>query len=330
MNKRVEWIDTLRGVAMLFVVLGHAFVNKNNRIRNYIYSFHMPLFFFISGLTTKRKDIKFMDYLGKKTKAILGPYVFINFFMILYKLIMNFSLGMYSSLNIKTSLIYFVKGYSDYIPCIQSWFLLALFVMDIVFFVLMKITRNDIELTAGVLVIFVFGYWYSRTNYTFLEYWHIDTALIGLIFYYGGYMFMKFIDKMNVILSSKKSVFLILITFPLGYYLQYLNGRVSMNANNYSNIYLFLLSAFLTIFSLIVAVNLFLKGDKLFKGVGIMSIFYLGYHSCLLTPIKYYWKVMLSNDVLTIVTSVAVFLILYPIATVCMKYVPILVGKLRT
>ena len=38
MNKRIEWIDTLRGVAMFFVILGHAFIKRNNIVRNYIYS----------------------------------------------------------------------------------------------------------------------------------------------------------------------------------------------------------------------------------------------------------------------------------------------------
>ena len=312
---------------MFFVVLGHAFIDKKNIIRNYIYSFHMPLFFFISGLTTKRKDVKFFDYLKKKIKTILLPYIFINLFMLIFKFIMNFSAGMYSSLNITTAFEYFIKGYSEFIPCIQSWFLLALFIMDIIFFILTKITKNDIELTIGVILLFILGYFYSETDYTFLVYWHFDTALIGLLFYYCGYIFMKFIDKFNLIIKNNKSLLLILITFPLGYYLQHLNGRVSMNANNYNNIYLFLLSSFITIFSLIIFVNLILKKDKLFNKVGIMSIFYLGYHSCLLTPIKHFYNPLFSTDILTIITSFVVFIILYPISNICLKYVPIVVGK---
>ena len=140
---------------------------------------------------------------------------------------------------------------------------------------------------------------------------------------------MKFIDKFNIIIKSNKSLLLILITFPFGYYLQYLNGRVSMNANNYNNICLFLLSSLITIFSLIIFANLFLKRDKLFKRVGVMSIFYLGYHSCLLTPVKYVIEPMVSTNFLTIITSVAVFLILYPISNLCLKYAPILVGKFK-
>ena len=329
MKKRVEWIDTLRGLAMFFVVLGHAFIDKNNVIRNYIYSFHMPLFFFISGLTTQRKDIKVIDYLKKKTKSILIPYIFLNIFMLLYKIIMNFSVGMYPSLNIFKSLGALFIGYGDSIPCIQSWFLLALFIMDLFFFMLTKITKNDKQLTLGVTIMFILGCIISKTNSELLLFWHIDTALVGILFYYLGYIFMKYIDKLNIIINNTKSILLIIFTLPLGYYLQYLNGRVSMNGNNYNNISLFLLSSLITIFSLIIFTNIILKKDKLFKGVGVMSIFYLGYHSCLLTPIKHFIKPMVSNNILTIITSIIVFILLYPISKVCLKHIPILVGKFK-
>ena len=80
MKKRVEWIDSLRGLAMFLVILGHSFYIRNNKIRNYLYSFHMPLFFFISGLTTKRKDISFIEFIKKKAKNLLLPYLFLNIY----------------------------------------------------------------------------------------------------------------------------------------------------------------------------------------------------------------------------------------------------------
>ena len=52
---RIYWADSLKGVLILFVILGHAiqavlgdgcFVNH---AFNYIYSFHMPAFMAVSG-----------------------------------------------------------------------------------------------------------------------------------------------------------------------------------------------------------------------------------------------------------------------------------------
>lgn len=54
MQNRIAYIDALRGFAILLVIVGHLIQFNyssgiENPIFNIIYSFHMPLFFFISG-----------------------------------------------------------------------------------------------------------------------------------------------------------------------------------------------------------------------------------------------------------------------------------------
>lgn len=46
-KRRIEWIDQLRGMAVILVILHHAGLRGFGR---FILAFHMPLFFFISGL----------------------------------------------------------------------------------------------------------------------------------------------------------------------------------------------------------------------------------------------------------------------------------------
>lgn len=60
-GKRVLWIDSVKGILMILVVLGHAIQYslvgdecENNRIWNYIYSFHMPAFMAVSGWLSYR------------------------------------------------------------------------------------------------------------------------------------------------------------------------------------------------------------------------------------------------------------------------------------
>lgn len=54
MNIRVEYIDAMRGFAILTVVIGHL-IQRNidngtsHPLFDLIYSFHMPFFFFICG-----------------------------------------------------------------------------------------------------------------------------------------------------------------------------------------------------------------------------------------------------------------------------------------
>lgn len=328
MKKRIDWIDSLRGLAMFFVILGHAFVDHKNIIRNYIYSFHMPLFFFVSGLTYREKDISFLEYLKNKCKGLLLPYLCLNVFVFIIKYIMSLTLGMYKNINLVSSLKAFIKGVGGEIPCIQSWFILTLLIVDIMFYILKKLFKDDKKLTVGVTLIFALGYYLSKMKFSFDIPWHADTALVAIMYYFLGYMFMKYLDKYKIILESKWSYLVILISFPFAYYLQLINGRVSMNANNYKNVFLFLGSSLITIISLVILVNLIMKKDKLFKGVGVNSIFYLGYHAFILSIVKKFIPLFLSNNIYTILTSIIDLLILFPIAIFVNKYIPILVGKL--
>lgn len=60
---RLNYIDNLRGMLIIIVVLGHAIQYldsdfDHNIVFRYIYSFHMPLFIFISGFVSYSKEIK--------------------------------------------------------------------------------------------------------------------------------------------------------------------------------------------------------------------------------------------------------------------------------
>lgn len=70
-KNRIVWIDNARAIAIFFIVLGH--INTNGQFCNYLNSFHVPLFFFISGLTFSTHD-KPLVFLKKKVKRILVPY----------------------------------------------------------------------------------------------------------------------------------------------------------------------------------------------------------------------------------------------------------------
>lgn len=53
MKKRNEQIDVARGIAILLVILGHSFYSIEAPLNKIILTFHMPLFFFLSGLVAK-------------------------------------------------------------------------------------------------------------------------------------------------------------------------------------------------------------------------------------------------------------------------------------
>ena len=87
MTQRLEYIDQLKGLAMLLVVIGHVIVfcglgYDNCFIRN-ITMMNMPLFFFLNGLVISEK--MFLKGLLRKTYQLLLPFLSWGTLMILYR-----------------------------------------------------------------------------------------------------------------------------------------------------------------------------------------------------------------------------------------------------
>lgn len=75
-NDRIGWIDTLKGIAIMFVVLGHNPITSTHaKMYNVIFSFHIPLFFFISGYLFN-PHIDFHDLMRRRFNSIVKPYLF--------------------------------------------------------------------------------------------------------------------------------------------------------------------------------------------------------------------------------------------------------------
>lgn len=53
-NKRIQYIDIAKTLGIIFVIAGHV-VSSDTEIKKVIYSFHMPLFFMLSGMLVEVK-----------------------------------------------------------------------------------------------------------------------------------------------------------------------------------------------------------------------------------------------------------------------------------
>lgn len=77
---RLPWIDMAKGYGIIFVILGHMSIGIFTK---WIYTFHMPLFFFLSGYVFhSEKD--FATLCKRKCRTILLPYVTLAVPMIAY------------------------------------------------------------------------------------------------------------------------------------------------------------------------------------------------------------------------------------------------------
>lgn len=83
-KSRIEWIDQLRGMAVILVVLQHAGLRGAGR---FILAFHMPLFFFISGLLFQYNNNSKANakiYINRMVCRIAFPYtIYVCFYWII-------------------------------------------------------------------------------------------------------------------------------------------------------------------------------------------------------------------------------------------------------
>ena len=97
-SKRIEWIDIAKGIGIILVVLGHC-LRDDMRINSsfidflyqLIYSFHMGLFFSISGYLygSKRKQNS-KNYLRMQLKKLIIPWLVYSAIIYIIVMFVNF------------------------------------------------------------------------------------------------------------------------------------------------------------------------------------------------------------------------------------------------
>lgn len=90
-SKRIESLDIAKGIGILIVVLGHVLRADDVFLKKFIFSFHMPLFFMLSGFVFNTENKKGKGLIGSELK-LLSSYIVYG---LLYLLI-NIPIGVIS------------------------------------------------------------------------------------------------------------------------------------------------------------------------------------------------------------------------------------------
>ena len=132
----ITWVDTAKGFGIILVVLAHALRGLVSSeiitvtpivqfVDDWIYAFHMPLFFFLSGLFLFRSTAKpWLEFAYDKVQRIAYPY------FVWSVITLTFKTALQNVVNHPISLSDFLKLF--YQPIDQFWFLYALFILLIV------------------------------------------------------------------------------------------------------------------------------------------------------------------------------------------------------
>lgn len=130
-KERLNYLDIIKGVGILLVILGHIYEN-NNYIHIWIYSFHMPLFYFVSGITFKtEKYTNIINLLKNKFKYLGVPYVVFN--IINLTLVLIFLNVSKSNFILYVLYVLALTGYG------AMWFLPSLVIVQTIFYLVDKL-----------------------------------------------------------------------------------------------------------------------------------------------------------------------------------------------
>lgn len=227
MKERYKELDLMKGIGIILVYLGHSFNLNNlewNKVFVYLYratySFHMPLFFFISGLLSNtNNEINLEKFYKGKIKRLLIPYFFINLIDFIPRTLLpnlvNSEFG-----GIKEVLFYGTK---------ISWFVYTLFIIFMIFpFLNEYILKRD--------KYYIFGFFLIVLNYLKIfeniEIFSLNAVVSYLSYFYIGYIIKPFYkEKIKNGIGSKKLIFLVVSIVFLSlaykyYYLNYFNSII--------------------------------------------------------------------------------------------------------
>lgn len=219
MKKRITYIDIARAFAIIFIVLGHVIVHSNHTafIYKFLYSFHIALFFIISGycFKVKKEESFFQLFKNKFLRTMLPFFIWAVLFLIPYFIFgsgVDSSLNTGSSFDFKSLILNILYGNGNNQALKQNtslWFLPALFTTQLVYYFIIRFINRypKTKILVGILI-FLIGW--ITSNLKFIFPWGINTVLNIGIFFYLGYIFKSsnLFDR-NSFIYNKKMIFLL-------------------------------------------------------------------------------------------------------------------------
>lgn len=245
-DQRIEWIDNAKGIGLLLVILGHL---KAPFLSAWIYTFHMPLFFFLSGVVFSSGKYKPRKFILKRINSLVVPYFVLGAVIFLFYVIVFLIQHQPTS-----EYLIMLKEFLLQRHYWTIWFLAALFFTEIIYFAIDYLLSDRIVPVTIVSILFaVIGFVYYRLDGKGLP-WNIDIAFVAQLFFHMGHMFKRSRKYQDLLFFNYRwvcvSVLLLLITINIvcaKLCIKYSGQSIDMSIGLYGN-------EVLTVFSALAAI----------------------------------------------------------------------------
>lgn len=240
---RIVWLDYGKAVAIYLVVLAHTALNKS--AEEFIYTFHMPFFFFASGfLFSFEKYPSYRQFAKRRFRQLIIPYIIINILTYLFWILISSKVG--SDAN-ETTAFYepiiatFLADAKEMKHNVPLWFLVALFMVENLYYLLYKNKKYKFAATLALLTLALLNNKFNNTRLPFC----LDIAVVATVFYAFGNM-LRDKGKRNDVF--KTSYFILSVIATVLAFIT--NGKVAMHTDFYNNIIIFFLGGIAGCYSL--------------------------------------------------------------------------------
>ena len=332
-RERMEWLDSLRGLAMLLVIVGHVrAVKASGPLVTVIYAFHMPLFFMISGATFRvGRYASLAECALDKARKLLVPYVLLYVVNLPLWYLANRVLY-YHPVELSQLLVGFFTANHRIGTMSQAalWFLPTLFTVSVLYWWLADLARRGrLPLPASMSALLVVGILLS-VFYRQQAVWHLTTVPIATVFYWLGHEFMRhragIVHWLGADGQPRKYAAWALVLLAVGVTAALANDKVSLHRNYYGNFALMFVAAL----SLSLAVTMVLMKLPTFAPLayaGCNSLSFLGFHFPLVQYLERIPATAAFASAHGVLTGLIVFVLLFPLTALVNRFCPWLVGR---
>ena len=343
MKVREHYIDVAKGVAMLLVIIGHITIIPS-WLYAWINSFHMPLFFFLSGMVyNPYKYDKFKDFFKAKFKGLIIPYFFLCLIIIFWARIMCNPDGFYKLQTLEQFIWIFVS-YRKSNFYASLWFFVALFFGELLMYPIVKIigkkfgseNKKKVALTIFGIFLSVLGFivlYYIRNGF----FWSLDLVPLATSFLMFGYVAKLNKEKFNNITKLPISILYLLISIVF----TYLNFRIYGSSSLYNSVvgnFVYYMPAALGGILFVITICKKINSNRLLEYIGRNTITYYAFQKPIIlksitTVINTLGSniALLNNQIIKIIliTIIAVF-VLGVISQMITSTYPFILGKFKS
>lgn len=195
-KNRIEWIDIMRAMAIMLVLLSHYDGGRLSIVANRAC---VQIFFFISGMFAFSARYSLPQYIKKQVQSLLLPYAVFAVVNIMFHFLFNPS----TPLNeLAGHAVNFMLARRNNVMVAAMWFLPCLFFASIVYKVIAELLKKQIYIVPVCFVISaVFKLWFEDPVYIF----SINQGFKYLIYIALGGLLAPYIKSMNYDSWSKLS-----------------------------------------------------------------------------------------------------------------------------